>query len=231
MNALHALHQSLAAVLPRHGRLPKPLRAGVVVPDRDEVDGWRALPHGEDELASAGATVADGRAAEEFYVRTWAEPSLDVNGVSGGSPMLQKTVIPAVADANLSIRLVAEQDPGEIVAAVERLLRDAAPPGADLELSVLSSAPPGRVPADAPAIELGLDAFEEVVGTRPLLIRSGGAIPLVSELAARRVPTILTGFALKESNIHSPNERIPSEHLDLGVRTATALFRRLGALG
>jgi hypothetical protein len=66
---------------------------------------------------------------------------------------------------------------------------------------------------------------------RPVLIRSGGAIPLVSELAARGVATVLTGFALNESNIHSPNERMPSEYLPLGVSAATALFRHLGSLG
>jgi len=78
---------------------------------------------------------------------------------------------------------------------------------------------------------LGLDAFEEVLGVRPLLIRSGGAIPLVSALAARGVATVLTGFALNESNIHSPNERIPAEYLPLGVAAAEALYRQLGNLG
>ena len=87
------------------------------------------------------------------------------------------------------------------------------------------------MPADAPAVQLGLDAFEEVLGTRPLLVRSGGAIPLVSELSSRGVATILTGFGLNESNIHSPNERIPAAYLPLGIATAAALFRRLAELG
>ena len=76
----------------------------------------------------------------------------------------------------------------------------------------------------------GLDAFEEALGVRPVLIRSGGAIPLVSELASRGVATVLTGFALNESNVHSPNERIPAEYLPLGVAAAEALYRRLGEL-
>ena len=72
-----------------------------------------------------------------------------------------------------------------IVPAFERLLREAAPAGAEVEVEVWSHAPPGLVPPDAPAVQLGLDAFEEVLGVRPLLVRSGGAIPLVSELATR----------------------------------------------
>ena len=230
LNAMHALMQTLSGVLPSDGRLPEPLRAGVVTPAADEVAGWAALPAGTAEIDAAGARPADAAAGEEFYIRTWAEPSIDVHGIAGGSPILQKTVIPVEAEANLSIRLVGDQDPAVISAAVERLLREAAPEGAEVEVAKLSSAPPGLVSADAPAVTLGLDAFEEALGVRPVLIRSGGAIPLVSELASRGVATVLTGFALNESNIHSPNERIPAEYLPLGIAAAEALFRRLGSL-
>jgi acetylornithine deacetylase/succinyl-diaminopimelate desuccinylase-like protein len=118
-----------------------------------------------------------------------------------------------------------------IAPAFEALLRESAPAGAELEVELWSSGPPGLVPADAPAVQLGLDAFEETLGVRPLLVRSGGAIPLVSELAARGVATVLTGFALNESNIHSPNERIPAAYLSRGIETAAALYRRLAHLG
>ena len=231
LNALHALMQTLSGVLPRDGRLPEPLRAGIVSPSASELDGWKQLPAGDAEIAAAGSRPADATAAEEFYLRTWAEPSVDVNGIAGGSPTLQKTVIAVEAEANVSIRLVADQDPDVIIPAFERLLREAAPAGAEVEFEVWSHAPPGLVPADAPAVQLGLDAFEEVLGVRPLLIRSGGAIPLVSALATRGVATILTGFALNESNIHSPNERIPAAYLPLGIETAAALYRHLADLG
>lgn len=231
LNALHALMQTLSGVLPRNGRLPEPLRAGIVPPSADELDGWNQLPAGNAEIAAAGSRPADAAAAEEFYLRTWGEPSVDVNGIAGGSPTLQKTVIAVEAEANVSIRLVAAQDPAVIIPAFERLLREAAPAGAEVEFEVWSNAPPGLVPPDAHAVQLGLDAFEEVLGVRPLLIRSGGAIPLVSELASRGVPTILTGFALNESNIHSPNERIPAAYLPLGIETAAALYRHLADLG
>ena len=231
LNALHALMQTLSGVLPRDGRLPEPLRAGIVSPSASELDGWKQLPAGDAEIAAAGSRPADAAAAEEFYLRTWAEPSVDVNGIAGGSPILQKTVIAVEAEANVSIRLVADQDPDVIIPAFERLLREAAPAGAEVEFEVWSHAPPGLVPADAPAVQLGLDAFEEVLGVRPLLVRSGGAIPLVSALATRGVATILTGFALNESNIHSPNERIPAAYLPLGIETAAALYRHLADLG
>src|SRR5262249_35186459 len=70
LNAVHALSTMLAAVMPRDGRLPEELRAGVVLPDDQELAGWKELPPGGGELAARGAAPADGRAAEEFYLRT-----------------------------------------------------------------------------------------------------------------------------------------------------------------
>ena len=144
LNAMHALIHALAAVLPRDGRLPEPLRAGIVPPGAEEVAGWSSLPAGADEIAAAGSRPSDAAAGDEFYLRTWAEPSVDVHGIIGGSPILQKTVIPVEAEANVSIRLVAHQDPQAIAGAFERLVREAAPDGAEIEISVLSSAPPER---------------------------------------------------------------------------------------
>jgi acetylornithine deacetylase/succinyl-diaminopimelate desuccinylase-like protein len=231
LNAMHALMQTLSGVLPRGGRLPEPLREGIVAPSDAELAAWKTLPAGPDEIAAAGSRPADPAAGAEFYLRTWAEPAVDVHGIQGGSPVLQKTVIAVEAEANVSIRLVGDQDPAVIAPALEALLLEAAPVGTEVEITRLSSAPPGLIAADAPAVLLGLDAFEEALGVRPLLVRSGGAIPLVSELAARGVATVLTGFALKESNIHSPNERIPAAYLPLGIEAAAALYRHLAKLG
>ena len=57
-------------------------------------------------------------------------------------------------------------------------------------------------------MKLGLDAFERVLGVRPLLVRTGGTLPIVPALADKGIPAILTGFGLPERNIHSPNERL-----------------------
>ena len=115
-------------------------------------------------------------------------PSLDVNGIESGSPHLQKTVLPVEAVANLSIRLAPGQKVDEIAPEVERLLREAAPEGAELEIERWSSSPPGLVPPDAAAIKLGQDAFERVLGVRPALIRSGGTLPIVPALEEKRDP-------------------------------------------
>ena len=229
LNATHVLVDALAALFPRDGRPPEPLREGIVPPTEEELAGWRELPPGGDELAGQGARPLDARAAEEFYLRTLAEPSLDVNGILGGKPGVRNTTISARASAELSIRLAPGQEVATIAAAAERILREALPEGAELEVHS-HGVPPGLIRPDEPAVQLGLDAFERTVGVRPLLIRSGGTLPIVPALQARGTPSILAGFSLPESNIHSPNERLPVEHFPLGITTGRELFVALAKL-
>jgi acetylornithine deacetylase/succinyl-diaminopimelate desuccinylase-like protein len=230
LNAMHAIVQILSSVAARDGRVPEPLRAGIVPPTDEELSSWATLPPGEEELSSQGARPMDARAADEFYVRTWAETTVEVNGIEGGSPVLQKTVLPVFAQANVSVRLAPGQDPMAIAPVFEGLVSEAAPEGAEVEVALWSWSEPGLVPPDAPAVQHGLDAFERVMSVRPLLIRSGGTLPIVPALAKKGVPTILTGFALAESNVHSPNERLLLEYVPLGIEVAKELYSELAKL-
>jgi acetylornithine deacetylase/succinyl-diaminopimelate desuccinylase-like protein len=230
LNATHALVQALGGILPSDGRLPDPLRAGVEPPSDDERASWTELTPGAEVLKEAGAVPYDAAAADEFHLRTTAEPSVDVNGILGGKPGLRNTTIPVAAQANFSVRLAPGQDVETIRAAVERLVRNAAPEGAELKLELEGFAPPGLVSPDEPAVQIALDAFEHVMGRRPLLSRTGGTLPIVPALADRGIPTILSGIALPESNIHSPNERVLLEYLPLGVEIARELYTRLASL-
>ena len=132
LNAIHALAQALTALFPRDGRLPEPLRAGVTQPSQDEIDGWRELPPGAEELARVGATPLDERAAAEFYERVFVEPSLDVTGILGGKPGVRNTTLVSRASAGITIRVAPGQDPAVLAAAAEELLREALPAGATL---------------------------------------------------------------------------------------------------
>ncbi len=230
LNAIHALMRCLGAVLAGpDGRLPEPLRQGIAPPTPEELEAWAQLPPGSEALSEQGARPLDAKAAEEFYVRTWAEPSADVNGILGGKPGVRNTTLSIAASAEFSIRLAPGQDVETIGAAAERLVREAAPDGAEVEIG-WTGANPGLVRADAPAVRLALDAFEQALGTRPLLTRTGGTLPIVPALTERGIDTILTGFALPDSNIHSPNERFLVPYLAAGMDTAAAVFSALGRL-
>ena len=230
LNAAHALIEALGALVAKDGLLVESLRKGIVAPTEDELRGWRELPLGANELADAGARPKDDRAADDFYLRTFAEPALDVNGIAVGSPHLQKTVLPVEAVANVSIRLAPGQQVDEIAPEVERLLRAAAPAGAEIEIELWGTSPPGLVPPDAKAIQLGLAAFEKVLGRRPALIRTGGTLPIVPALSGKGIPTVITGFGLPDSQIHSPNERLVAEYVPLGIAAARELYLAFAAL-
>jgi acetylornithine deacetylase/succinyl-diaminopimelate desuccinylase-like protein len=233
LNALHALMSALSKVVAGpDGRLPAPLRDGALPPSEEELRQWASLPPGAEGLAQFGAAEIAPGAADELYVRTFADTSLDVNGIAGGSPDLVKTVLPVEARANVSIRLAPGQDPDRIRAAFERLLREGLPEGAELELELRNRAWPALTPVDAPAIRLAGDAFERAVGARPLLVRSGGTLPIYAGLVARGLPTLATGFGIEsEANVHAPNENVPEDAIRLGVETMREVFLALGQLG
>jgi acetylornithine deacetylase/succinyl-diaminopimelate desuccinylase-like protein len=221
LNAFHAMHAALAAVLPRDGRLPEPLRAGVIPPAPEEVASWDALPDGAGELRGAGARPADPAAEAEFYLRTGAEPSLDVHHVEGGQA---RTIVPELASADLSVRLVAGQRSAEIAAALEWLLRDALPAGADLSFSADRAEPAGFDPAH-PALQAARRALGE-----PALVRSGGTLPVLAAFSQRGIAAIVGGFALPDDAIHAPNESYLLASLEQGAAAARALFAELSRM-
>jgi acetylornithine deacetylase/succinyl-diaminopimelate desuccinylase-like protein len=216
LNAVHALVQVIGAVVP----VPDELRTGVIPPTDEERASWAELAPGAEVMAEEGARPMDAEAADEFYARTFAGPAIDVNGILGGEPALQKTVLPVLAEANVSMRLAAGQDVEETAATLERLVREAVPDGAEVEIERWSSSPAGLIPPDSKAVRLAQDAFERAIGERPLILRTGGTLPIIPALADKGIPTILAGFALPGANIHSPNERLLARYLPLGVDAA-----------
>jgi acetylornithine deacetylase/succinyl-diaminopimelate desuccinylase-like protein len=231
LNATHALMQTLAAVLPdEDGLLPEPLRVGAADPTDEEIEAWRELPAGPDVIAAAGATPHDARAADEFYLRTFARPSTDVNGILGGKPGLINTTIPAAAQANFTIRLAPGQDLETIAAAADKLLRQAAPEGAQVDVDLVSSARPSLLSPDEPVIRLGLEALERSVGRRAILGRAGGSLPIMAALVDNGIPTVLTGFALPDGAAHSPNENFTLDNLELAIKSARELYTAFATL-
>lgn len=227
LNAFHALHRALGAVLPGpDGKLPEPLRAGIIPPTAAELESWATLPDGEDELANAGARPADATAAAEFYIRTTAEPSLDIHKIEGGQV---RTIVVPVAEADLSVRIVGGQQPAEIAKNLEALLRDALPDGAELLFSVDMAEPSASDP-DHPALQAARRAYERALGTPPTLVRSGGSIPVLADFSARGIPVILSGFSLPDDNLHAPNESYRIVALEQGAAAAKALYEELATL-
>jgi acetylornithine deacetylase/succinyl-diaminopimelate desuccinylase-like protein len=230
LNAVHVLVHALEQVVPRDGRVRDALRADVAAPSDREIGEWRALPAGAELLAAQGAVPADADAEEEFYLRTWALPSLDVNGIEGGSPVLQKTIVVSTARANLSLRLAPGQTVKRVVPVIDELLKRDLPPGAQLDVAVVASCDPGSTAPDSRAIELAAEAIERATGKRPLLLRSGGSLPLMPMLERLGIPAVVSGFDVPDGNIHAPNERMLVGHLGLAIAAAREMYLAFAAL-
>jgi acetylornithine deacetylase/succinyl-diaminopimelate desuccinylase-like protein len=227
LNAFHALHRILAAVLPGpDGRVPEELRAGVEPPSPEELRSWEALPHGSGVLAEAGARPADARAADEFHTRTTADTSLDVHRIAGGDA---RTIVPPVAEADLSVRIAPGQDPDEIAGALEALLRAALPEGAELTLET-ERAYPSRFDPDLEPLRIARGALARATGREPALLRSGGSLPVLAAFAERGIPAIVSGFGLPQDNFHAPDESFAIASLDLGRKAARELYLALAEL-
>ena len=227
MNAIHVLHQVLAAVMPGpDGRLREELREGIAPASPDELASWARLKPGDEVIAEVGGVPIHPGAGAEYYERNGADASLDVNFVEAGEP---RTVLAGSARAVLSIRLAPGQDPAVIDAALRRLLTEATPEGAELTIETMLAHPSLFAP-DSPAMLAARAAIERATGTAPALVRSGGSIPIVAELAAKGIPTIVSGFALPDDDIHAPNESFRLESLRLGEAAARELFVGLARL-
>jgi acetylornithine deacetylase/succinyl-diaminopimelate desuccinylase-like protein len=225
-NALHVLVRALASVAPA----PDALQVGAVAPSEEEVAAWSALDPGGDVLAAQGARPADERAEAEFYDRLLSRAAVDVNGIAGGEPRLQKTVLPAEAQATLSIRLAPGQDVDTVSGELERLLREGAGDAGSVEVARLAAAPPGLIDPGAKAIRLAADAFGRALGRQPLLVRCPATLPIVPALTDRGVPAIVTGFDVPEGNAHAPNERLLLRYLPSGADAARETLVALGSL-
>ncbi|MFN2525852.1 MAG: M20/M25/M40 family metallo-hydrolase [Actinomycetota bacterium] len=231
LNALHVVHQMVAAVLPGpDGRLPEPLRAGIVPAKPDELDAWAKLPPGDEVIAEVGGRPLHDRAGAEYYERNWGDASVDVHGIAGGDAAQIRTQVPSSAQAKLSIRLAPGQTVAAAGASVRRLLEDAIPPGAEVKIEVFSKGEPALFSPDSPAIRLAAEALEAANGVAPVLTRVGGSLPVLSVFSDRGIPAIVSGYALPLDGIHGPNESFRLESLRLGLASARALYNHLASL-
>jgi acetylornithine deacetylase/succinyl-diaminopimelate desuccinylase-like protein len=164
--------------------------------------------------------------------RRGMRPTLDVNGMwSGFQGEGAKTIIPAHAHAKVSTRLVANQDPGRVFAALRDYVAEMAPPGVKVTTTYIHGGEPSLTPVDHPATRAAARSLRAVHGVDPVYIREGGSIPVTSAFAhALGLPVVLLGFAQPSCNAHAPNEWFSLENFELGTRVIVRLWDELAGL-
>jgi acetylornithine deacetylase/succinyl-diaminopimelate desuccinylase-like protein len=192
-----------------------------------------ALPFNESEYqAELDVPELFGEETYSTRERTWARPTCDVNGIFGGyMGKGAKTVLPSWGGAKVSMRLVPDQEPKKIAKLFTDYVRSIAPTGVKVEVESLHGADPVVVEAQGPIVEAAMDAMEDIWGARPVRIREGGSIPIVSTFAqVLNAPVLLLGFGLHDDGLHSPNEKFNISHFYNGIRSVARLLDRLGEL-
>ncbi len=230
-NPANALVRMLAALRDEHGRVLLPGFYDDVTPlDDRERQQFAALDFNEDDFKrQLGVDALTGEVDYTTLERRWARPTCDINGLTSGyQGEGAKTVLPARASAKFSFRLVPNQDPQKIVASLEAMLHKLCPPGITLELVKYGAAPGVLVSLDSPYMAAASRAIEHSFGKKPVHIREGGSIPVVTTFSQKLgVDTLLLGWGLDDDNTHSPNEKFNLDDFHRGIKASARLWQEL----
>ncbi len=200
---------------------------------KEERDAWAGLDFDEKEfLGEAGLARGYGEKGYTLLERQWGRPTCDVNGIKGGYiGKGAKTVIASSASAKISFRLVPNQDPKRIVESFRKWVNAQLAPGCRVEVVDHGTGRPCLTPMDHPAMSAARAALDEAMGREPVLMRSGGSIPIVEGFKSiLGLETLLIGFGLNDDRVHSPNEKFELTCFRNGQRSHAALLGRLADL-
>src|SRR5689334_13508224 len=222
------LAQILSQMKDRSGRIKIP---GFYDDVRDltpeERDQWKRLPFNERRYAKElGAPKLFGETGYSTLERVWARPTFEVNGMLGGfTGEGAKTVIPAVAMAKVSMRLVPDQDPDTIAKLFEAHVRKVAPKSVEVKVTRMHGGHPWITSYDNPYVQAASRAIEQGFGKPPVFCREGGSIPVVftfQEILG--LPSVLFGVGLPDENAHAPNEKLDLANFHGGIIASAFLY-------
>jgi len=198
--------------------------------DEDIRDAIRALPFDLEAFSrEVSAPGLDGEAGFSVLERLWIRPTCDVNGIlCGYTGEGAKTVLPSQAMAKVSFRLVPNQDPSRVGDLLRAHLATVTPPEVEVTVKELHGGRPWKAEPEGPFFEAAQRALENAFGTPPVLTGEGGSIPIVVDFQEiLHAPVLLMGFAPPGANMHAPNEWIPLENFEMGIRAAARFYVEL----
>jgi len=227
-NPAIVLSQMLSQMKDRGGRIRIPGFYDDVVPLKDdERQAWASLPFNEKKYKKDfGIPKVYGESDYTTLERTWARPTFEVNGLlSGFTGEGAKTVLPAVAMAKVSMRLVPNQDPDKIAKLFEAYVQDVAPKTVEVKVTRMHGGKPWMTSYDNPYVQAAGRAIEKGFGQKPVFTREGGSIPVVSTFQEELgLPSVLFGVGLPDENAHAPNEKLDVSNFHNGIIASAILY-------
>jgi acetylornithine deacetylase/succinyl-diaminopimelate desuccinylase-like protein len=233
-NPLFALIEIISKMKDESGKILIPgFYDAVKQPDNAELEAWKRLPFDEEHYrkTEVGSSVLTGEPGYSVLYRTWARPTLEVHGMPGGFiSQGAKTVIPAKASAKVSMRLVPNQDPDDILKKYQDFINKNTPKGVSVKVKVHSKGPAIVVGTNNKFVQASQEAMHEVFGKETVYIRSGGSIPIVADFANElKIPSVMMGFGLPDDNLHAPNEKFHIPNFYRGIESIIRFFQKVGA--
>lgn len=233
-NPAFVLAQILTQMKDKEGRITIDGFYDDVVPLRDDERAeFSKLPFDEYRYRNElGAPRLFGESGYTTLERVWARPTFEINGFqSGFTGSGAKTVIPAVAMAKVSMRLVPDQDPVTVGDQLEAYLRKVAPDTVEVSLTRMHNGSPWITDVNNRFIQAASRAIVMGFGRKPVFNREGLSIPVVATFQdIFDLPTVLFGVGLPDENAHAPNERLDLLNFHGGVIASAALYDEIGKL-
>ena len=232
-NPFFALIQIISRLKDDKGRVLIPgFYSKVKAPTPGELKAWKRLPFDEDHYrkTEVGSKVLTGEPGYSVLYRTWARPTLEVHGLPGGFVGEgAKTVIPARAKAKVSMRLVPNQDPADILKRYKAYIQKLTPKGIETNIKIWSMARACVVDTNKQYVKAATEALREVFKKETVFIRSGGSIPIVTDFQdVLKIPSVMMGFGLPDDNLHAPNEKFHIPNFYRGIESICLFFENLG---
>src|SRR6187401_2658745 len=231
-NPAIVLSQILAQMKDRGGRIKIPGFYDDVRPLSDEErKAWESLPFNERKYKKdLGAPKLFGESGYTTLERVWARPTFEVNGIlSGFTGEGAKTVIPAVAMAKVSMRLVPNQDPDKIAQLFEDYVKKVAPKTVEVKVTRMHGGKPWMTEFDNKFVQAAGRAIKAGFGQEPVFNREGGSIPVVATFSEiLGLPSVLFGVGLPDENAHAPNEKLDLGNFHGGVIASAFLYDEIG---
>lgn len=230
-NPLNVLCEMLAKIVDADGRITVPhFYDDVEELSTEERAMIASIPFDEEKYKQAiGVSELRGERGYSTIERNACRPSFDICGIWGGHiGEGAKTVLPSKAFAKVSCRLVPHQQHEVISKLFIDYIQSIAPACVRVNVTPLHGGEGYVCPITLPAYKAAEAGFTQAFGRRPLAVRRGGSIPIISDFERELgVKTVLMGFGLESNAIHSPNENMPLWMIQKGIEAVVVFHQEL----
>lgn len=223
MNPIRVLSGVLAGLHDAQGAVAVPgFYDGVPEISDDLRASWDALGFDPEAfLGPVGLSHPAGEQGRSGLEMIWSRPTAEVNGIWGGYTGAGfKTVLPSVAHAKISFRLVAGQDPARLHESFMNWVEAQMPPDCRVSFKSLGGSRASQMDTSHPIFEITRQALSDEWPTEAAYIGCGGSIPVAGHFKEiLGLDSVLAGFGKDDDAIHSPNEKYDVESFHRGIRS------------